>query len=301
MKKFLLRLTTFFIVLSLLFLISYQINKALMNSDIATLNKNANTLIIGDSHTVFSCDPEYIENSVNVSQVAEPYIVTYFKLKTLLAQNPQIKKVVLGFSYHNFSAFNDKKFEDAAFAGNIWDQYYPLLSLKTVEPLEINKKVYFTRFIRHCMLPNADYVLNKVKNTGRTYPYIGNYRTSDTSHIGEVSVDSIISRHYYDQGSVLGISATSVDYFEKMMTLTQEKGVTLYLVCTPLHPDYIAKVPENIQFVFDSLAREAAQHKHVTFIDLSKDVQNDNLFTDYDHLNTLGAQPFSNKINTLLN
>ena len=153
--------------------------------------------------------------------------------------------------------------------------------------------------------PNINYMANKVKKTVNpatiSYPYLGGYRTSDESHIGAVSVDSIISRHYYEQGAVLGISKISVEYFEKMVELTNEKEVKLYLICTPLHPGYIKRVPENIKHTFDSLAREAKTYDHVTFIDLSKEVKNDSLFTDYDHLNTRGAKLFSVKLNTLLN
>ena len=68
-------------------------------------NKGINKLIAGDSRTQYSINDKLIENSKNISQNSEGLLYTYYKLKTLLGNNPQIDTVFLGVSYHTFSSY----------------------------------------------------------------------------------------------------------------------------------------------------------------------------------------------------
>ena len=54
-----------------------------------------------------AANDKLIENSQNISHLSESFIYTYYKLKALLASNPQIETVYLGAGYHSFAAYYD--------------------------------------------------------------------------------------------------------------------------------------------------------------------------------------------------
>ena len=56
-----------------------------------------------------SLNPKLLYNTINISQGAEPYVLTYWKLKEILMLN-KIDTLILGFAPHNISEYNDKKF-----------------------------------------------------------------------------------------------------------------------------------------------------------------------------------------------
>lgn len=102
-------------VLIILFVISpvILVNKSVvysaLNSDAFKLAPNINTLIVGDSHSWLSLDPNIITGSVNVSESGECIFYTYYKLKYFIKQNPGVlRNVILAFSYHNIS----KKYQE---------------------------------------------------------------------------------------------------------------------------------------------------------------------------------------------
>ena len=69
------------------------------------LSSNITTIFIGDSHIQTAINDSLIENSINISTTAESYYFSYYKLQRYLPANPQIKRIYLGFSYHNFSNY----------------------------------------------------------------------------------------------------------------------------------------------------------------------------------------------------
>ena len=75
--------------------------------DNITLSKNVTTIICGDSHTKSAVNDSLLQHSINISQTSEHFLYTYNVLAFTLKNNPQIKKVILGVSYHSFSEIYD--------------------------------------------------------------------------------------------------------------------------------------------------------------------------------------------------
>ena len=107
MKNFIKKLSNFIFFLIVFFLINNLINIIFIKNQKLPLT-NTSILIVGDSHTKKSLNPYYLKNSSNISQYAEPYVLTLWKLKKIF-ETYIPDTIVIGFSPHNISQFNDFK------------------------------------------------------------------------------------------------------------------------------------------------------------------------------------------------
>ena len=95
MKHFILKSLILVSVLISYFTVNFFINTYFINKN--KPHVKGTTVIMGDSHTMTSLDPEKFNSADNISQTAEPYFVTYFKLKQILKYK-RVDTVLLGFS-----------------------------------------------------------------------------------------------------------------------------------------------------------------------------------------------------------
>jgi len=102
MKRFLKKLALIplmlLLVVCLITIVNYSL---LMFSNSFNLNKNVNTLILGDSHTKYAFNDQLMINTYNFSQDADSYFYSYLKVKQISKENIQIDTVLLSFSQHN--------------------------------------------------------------------------------------------------------------------------------------------------------------------------------------------------------
>lgn len=295
MKKFGSRLLLFFSVLTVVFLLFFFINSWIIRSFPYKLDKKTKVLIIGDSHLQTSLNPQIIPNSYNVCISAETYNITYLKLKYLLEHNPNIQKVLLGFSYHNFSAFNDLKFITGNTSKYIFDTYYGLPILEVLDSLEYNKTNYLTALAFNNALPNATAInlLLRIKEP----LYIGGFGSIDKSNIYKKAIlDTTINRHYYNNKINVGISKFAEKYLNAIINLCKKSKIKLYLIATPLHSAYYDKIPDNFKQNFHRIKKEIQSGSATHLLDMTDKLKADSLFLDFDHLNKDGSKIFSNII-----
>ena len=69
------------------------------------------TLIIGDSHTQKGLNPKLFDDAINLSQSAEPMVISYWKLKFVF-DAIQPNTVIIGFGRHKISSNQDRVFYD---------------------------------------------------------------------------------------------------------------------------------------------------------------------------------------------
>ena len=107
MKKFIINTVVFISIpvvigIPILFAFDLYVN-GLYNDD--QIKGNISDIYIGDSHIKHAINDSIIPNSLNIAESSESFYFSYFKLKILLENNPSIKKVHLGLSYHNLSNY----------------------------------------------------------------------------------------------------------------------------------------------------------------------------------------------------
>jgi len=293
MKRLLLRCLAFFGMFAVLVLLpNYLINQYRIARDIPQL-ANTRVLVVGDSHAMCDINPDLIEGCKNISLPAEPYVMTYNKLKALLPRNRGIEIVILTFSFHSLSAFNDWKFYDERWADYLLDVTYPIMSLNDLRDLPVSYRRFFHSRLRNLFLfPRKDH--------HPRYFFVdfdGHAKGEPTLETGDVA--EVIARHYSYNGEPAGISQVAIAALDAMVHLAKACNCKLILVQTPLHRQYLVRIPEGIRRAHSRVAERIAG-MGVPILDFSEYRFEDEYYMDYDHLNRSGAAIFTGMLKEAL-
>ena len=285
MKRFFKQIILFIIVPVSYLTVNYIINQYFIKTNIVKVD--ANILIAGDSHTQFAIDPSHFHKAKNISQPAEPYVITFYKIKNICSEN-RIDTLILGFSYHNISTINDYTLKNEK-SKEMFNRIYSIAKYSEITILEINKLNYFRAYIRHmCLYPiqNHNY-------------YIGSFAKGSIKKFKRNS-DLVIETHFFHNGENAGISNITVNYLDSIIKFTNRNKIKLVLVTTPLHRSYSEKIPENFIIYFNKM-QVLLRNKDILTLDMSETLKKEELFLDVGHLNYNGSQNFTemliNKIN----
>ncbi len=276
----------------------FLVNLHYINSENPALNwEDCKILATGDSHLQLAINPQFLEFSKNISQPAEPYYISYWKVKKLLGINKNIDTVLLGFSYHNISACTDKFLINPNHAGEMFERIYPIQELDRLKSVEIDKATYYKILVRKmCVYPHKSH-------TG----YLGAYLRKSKSDVSNYEV-RIKSQFFINMNSGenssskensgeknIGLSSVYLKYLNRIKDLCKEKQVKLILVTTPLYKEYLSRVPKNIKDEYDRL-RTKFTKEGVLILDYSNAFSEDSDFFDCNHLNKNGAEKFTKLI-----
>ena len=258
------------------------------------IDDSIHILILGDSHTQTGIDDSKIKNSLNVSQTAEHFLYSYNVLKLLLDNNPQIKKVILGVSFHSFSKSYDKYIHDEDKTAIMFPRYFPVLDFKSIKDINQVPLMHFNGIFKNSVtgLFNNSNIYN--------YSFIGTNYKSNISNLNDSTINAAIQRHYYTEtGDVQNYSYYQVKYLNKITELCYTKNVELIFINTPLHYSYYKKIPINFVTNYYSTILEFGDKIRLWdfhSVDFPKDY-----YGDGDHLNSYGAEKLSLIISERIN
>lgn len=285
MNHFLKKTLTFLAIFALYAVGMYGINSMIIKSQRVDLG-GKKTVIVGDSHPMFALDPAHLGEAANVAQTSEPYYITYWKLKKLIKDNP-IDTLLLGFSYHNLSAFNDKKLEDPFWSSEMFRRTYPIAEFEDLKGVEVDFKSYLSvKFKNMCLYPRRDHV-----------NYLGKYANSNENDISDYQ--SVISRHYYYNDENVGVSASSIQYLDSITTLCRKNTIELILVSNPMRQEYLARIPQNFVTKYQEVKKRLTSKGMLVF-DYGHVGLDEKYFMNADHLNQKGAELFTKEIKAQL-
>ncbi len=249
-------------------------------------------LILGDSHAVAGLNPALILGSCSTAQVAEELEYSYYKLKAALEQSEALEQVILSLSYFNILAPVSSQAE-------LMRRYHRLLDedfyqLKQAHG-EADGSVRYYGFMRHLPPALPLGMLNDLAELLTPPDYLGAYQRRQAEGIGDVrALHSAIARHYYQGGRIRDVSTLRQHYLERIVRLCQQHEVQLFVVNTPLHPEYLAAVPSLIKADYYQQIGKLADN--FVYLDYSAlDLPEDHYF-DYDHLNHKGARFLCRKL-----
>ena len=272
--------------LVLYFGINVAINYGIYSNQNVDLGQ-LDVLILGDSHPQKSIQPELFSNAKNISQQAEPYILSYWKLKKIL-ESHQLDTLILGFAPHNISEFNDLKFSKEKWAPEMFRRSYPIENFEAIEnQISVDFKSYYkTLWKQISFYPKKDH-----------QNYIGQYSINESSDVSDWQ--KIINRHFYWDDEQLGVSELSISYLDSIVEISRKNNMTLVLVNTPVHENYANQIPADVQNKFENLKRKY-QDQAIIF-DFNKNHNYPNtLFFNSDHLNEKGAKQFTNTLKSFM-
>ncbi|MDB9883038.1 hypothetical protein OAD66_07900 [Bacteroidia bacterium] len=288
MKEFILSVFKFILFVGLYLLTNMGVNTYL-NTNSLKVN-NCKIIVIGDSHLMTGVNPNFADGLKNYAQSSEPYLASYLKLQKLLSGNSEISRVLLGFGYHNLSAYYDEKLltneSSAIFNNNI-----QLLSANAFKGLDYDKERYLNSYLKkQCIYPQWGKKL-----------YLGEFKITKSQKL-KGDLNQTIFKHFYKDKSLLKFSDSfNLYYLEKIVNLCSEYNVKLTLVRTPTSSEYSRKVPR----LYRDKYLEVCKAYIAQGVGVFHARENDDIFyyKDYTHLSTEGADIFTplliNQINSI--
>ena len=237
-------------------------------------------VFMGDSHIRSSLNDQLIPYHVNLALHAESYYFSYYKLQLLLKESPQIKRLYLGFGYHNLSRYYDD-FITGKYSKDISSNYFFILPFKE----QLKYMFYNAEDLLSCLKMNFKTELRILMGKSHVTYKEGYYNHFQDS----ASIEGIKKRlqgQFYTAGVVKDFSTINLEYFEKIVDLCQSKHVELALVNAPLHSYYRQHVPN----IYIQKYKDIIKTYGLKLIDLSNiDMADDCYVRDGDHITKKGS------------
>ena len=298
MRKFIINISAYFIIIVILIIGSIIIYKHKINH--LKFSGNISILICGDSHTECAINDSIIKNTINISNISEHYLYTYNVLKLILKNNTQIKTIILGCSFHSLGKNYDKVIYKNDKDLEMYSKYLPLLDNESI--LEILTKNQLD-LIKSSVGIFSETINSIVKNfkTYQDYPFIGKYYSSKKNNLNDTTIRSAIIRHYYQKNGKIQdfYSFSQIKYLNKIVNLCLKKNIKLILINTPISNEYYKKIPSK--FISNYYSTISGLSKRIEFWDFHSLKLENNCYGDGDHLNYVGANKFTLKIDSLIN
>ena len=136
-----------------------------------------------------------MKNSINISNHSQHYIYTYNVLKTVLQNNPHIKTVILGSSFHSFNEFDNIIFDDDIAIPD-YKTFFPILDYESASIIISNNFLSFIKSSEGIIKSMFKSTISN-DNSYQSYPFIGYYYKSMNSCLNDSTVTTAINRHYY--------------------------------------------------------------------------------------------------------
>lgn len=246
--------------------------------------KGVNILIAGDSQPRMAINPHFFNSARCISQDAEPYYVTYWKLKYIIGK-ANIDTLILGFSHHNIaSSFNDKKLCSKKWSSEMFRISYPIYNITKINNIKVDfrefRKVYFQNM---CLFPKKNHLsfFEEYSNT--------------TNRTNITNFNVAIQDHYYEYKEDEWISEVALSNLDSIINLCQDNKIKLILIGSPVHKDYYKRIPPHIMDRFN-FEKNKFKKQGLLVIDLTNDFYPDDHYLNTDHLNKKGSSKFSAEI-----
>lgn len=286
MKKFLIRIISFTMLVTLITLLIIEISYGVIkNKADFKLKTNVKYLMLGHSHAQCTYDDLFITNFKNVASSGEAYFYTYPKIENIMAQNPNLKVIFIEFTNNQVTKKMDEWIWDDQNLSYNYSSYAPFLKQADHELLLKNNKIGYLHSLSLTFRKQLVRVL-----TGN-YNYIsGGYLYLDRN-----MDDSASRKDANNLKEIDSLSRYSIIYLKKIVALCLKNKKKIYLVRSPQHKDYLGRRNEE---TFNKIRIE--NFPQIEFLDFNYFPLQNSEFADYGHLNYRGAKKFSIWFDALL-
>ena len=279
MKQFVSRLVVFSFLLlgTIVALVFSAVFYCRANFDY-TIAKDKNVLVLGDSQPECAVDDSLYKNAFNLSSGGVSYFYCFVKLRGVLAHNPHIDTVVLGYSYDNLAKghrFTGSKYLSGKMRNRFFlFQLEDYLDLLSANPTEV-------------LVNTPQIIVHSVKIAHRKrYLGLGKYHKNNISNLIVPATQGEKVRLPY--------SKYEMKYLEKIYQFCESNGVQLVLLTLPIHP---------YQLEMQSVYREAhcnfatTRMPNALLVNHASFKMGDHCYGDMTHLNVEGARIYSKYLN----
>jgi hypothetical protein len=258
MKKFLIKLSLFFVLLLLFSFLLW----GYCHTDKPIVKMKEKVLILGDSHTEFAINDTIFTNSFNYSQAADPFIYSYVKLINITSVS-KIDTLILSVSL--FTIMDDGRIKEKCMRKmNKLLFRFPWEDLTFL--FRYNRQIIWGSFISYF-----------------TETKIGGYSPSSEFKL-QKSLQFLITQTLQN----LSIPhEAQLLYLDKIVKYCKSKSIKLIFINTPM---YHAEKFYNMDNFYKIIQE---RYNNITFWDYGDYILPDSCYRDADHLNYIGAEIFS--------
>lgn len=296
----------FFLIIFLTIVVlftSYSVNKSLLRNSYRFLSDSATVLITGSSIMSSGINPVYLNNAENIAHAAEPFYVSYYKIKDACSQKKNIDKVVISYSLPELNMRKDNFFDgDAPITIELFERMSYLdggYSLRNFRAFNIDYFRYVESFIRNRVFPNYFYWGHAIKGDYNRCeaPHIGDFiPTGSTHQIDEViNFEKWCERFFSTNNGRCDFANVDNHYIDSIVSYCNAKDLNLILISMPVRSKLYEMIPSGYINYHDSVMNSLRLQSNVTVMDEVHLLQNE-YFMDYIHLNEHGARKVTAKL-----
>ena len=251
------------------------------------------TLFVGDSHTMYGVDPTNIPHSFNIGGGSNSYAESYYKLKKILDAGIQPKNIILEIDRHSFSSYF---FDSPIMAQQSWlyAQFTPInviadISNSTHVAIWLRSKF---PFIGH----GAEWIAHSTEYSDLHLGWLSLNSTLDIT-VRPDNVYPLMSKVFNENG----MDERQVYFYKQILLLAKKNNLTIVLVAYPISPPFIDAITNKkidlvnyystIFSITDAIYPDYAALDYVSLY-----YKKPEFFFDYDHLNSVGAHFFSERL-----
>ena len=258
MNKFIYKFIIFILIVAILIL-SIRVYNLILIKNFKFENK-IKYLVIGDSYTKLAIDQKQIPNLLNLSETSEGYLFSYSKLKFILDNNNEVKKIFIGLSFHNVSPSNEFSYSYAIANNNIIKYFNVLDNNEKLILLNYDPQ-FVTSFLKKILVYdlknifrnkndfsdlnsffNRQYYISELDKVFKDFKIVDN-----KMKLSKKTINKRIQYVYYSSLSYNEKKSINTLYLFKIMELCKSKNIDLVFVSTPIHDEYFRNIPENIK------------------------------------------------------
>ena len=288
MKRLIFKTSFFAILLAIiLFLINTISLKTILKNANFNVDKKTKILILGHSHAAYAYNDSIIKNAVNLAEGGESYFYTFQKTKEIIADNPQIKTILIEFSNDNLDTSMNSWVYNEPYMSNRYPKYAPFMNMNDNLILILNNPASYTNSYL------LSYQYNLKKNLEKRYnfaPIIGGYTHSEKKKLKKQKDQS---SYEIDKSDLPWIN---INYLKKIIQFSQSNGVKCYLIRTPTCKESLFNQNETL---YQEILKN--EFLDIEFLDFKNFPISDECFIDNEHLNSKGALIYSKFFNYMLN
>ena len=264
----------------------------LRNGDFYRVKGDTNVIMLGHSQPECGLNDSLVPHLRNFAQGGESYFYTYQKAKKLLADNPQIKTVIISYANNQINERMDKWIWDDKYIYNSYPKYNFMMETDDYSQLFRHN---FTEVLKAETKAFKDFA--SFASKGRK-DYLANRNWGGYLHLKRNKIDSLLKTDYLEKErrDITGkTSETNIEYLEKIVALCQAKGVKVLFIRMPARQE-MPFFKNEAQYQQIKSSRFAA----VELLDFKDFPAVIDEYGDFDHLNHKGAARFSAYFNQLM-
>lgn len=258
-----------------------------------------NYAFFGDSHPENDINPARIPGSYNFGGLAGNYAEVYHELTRTVENGTNIKNLILQIDFHTFSVQEEKQRYV-----EVKDYYCKLISYSEAREYYTNTKLFsYLRCKHDWFFGGGGQLIAMTLKSQRVnitelgwMPFEGNFSNFDR----EQAAIKKYNEHFGDTGFDLNSSVEFL-YFKKTLQYAIEHNMSIVFVKYPVSSYYDEQIVLNgldKNKLYSELFEKVNEiTKCYCVLDYYSYFNNTDYFGDADHLNVVGANIFSEKIN----